>query len=301
VTGLDYSAARLAGGAIRSAGYDFVIRYVGTPGRTKNIAPFEYADLLAAGVAVALVYENVAEDALGGFAAGQGAARAARADADSIGFPANRPIYFAVDWVATAPQMPAVMAYLDGAASVLGVENVGVYGFQLTIRMAMDGGHAHWFWQCGAISALVPGTHLYQHNNDNTTVSGITCDVNDALAPDFGQNTQTTGGFLMALADWQQQRMFDRILSMSQGVAGQNYDGDQFAREQTQRAATDAALGQVLQLVGKQQGVSATDIATALAPRVIAALPAHLNTLGAADLAAIAKAVTDEESRRLSA
>jgi hypothetical protein len=190
--GLDYSAARLSGGAIRSAGYDFVIRYVGTPGRTKNITAAEYHDLVAAGVAVALVYENVAEDALGGFAAGQGAARAARADADSIGFPANRPIYFAVDWVAIAPQMPAVMAYLDGAADVLGIGQVGVYGFQLTIRTAMDGGHARWFWQCGALSALVPGSHLYQHNNDNTSVSGITCDVNDALAPDFGQNTQST-------------------------------------------------------------------------------------------------------------
>lgn len=185
--GLDYSDARLPGAAIRAAGYDFVIRYVGTPGRAKNIITAEYQDLIAAGVAVALVYENVAEDALGGFAAGQASARAARSDADSIGFPAARPIYFAVDWVATSPQMPAVMAYLDGAANVLGVERVGAYGFQLTIQTAMNNGHAKWFWQCGARSALVPGTHLYQHNNDNTTVSGITCDVNDALAIDFGQ------------------------------------------------------------------------------------------------------------------
>lgn len=297
--GLDYSAARLSGSAIRQAGYDFVIRYVGTPGRTKNIAGFEYADLVANGVAVALVYEDGAQDALGGFAAGQASARAARADADSIGFPANRPIYFAVDWVATAGQMPAVMAYLDGAGDVLGIGQVGVYGFQLTIRTAMDGGHARWLWQCGALDALVPGCHLYQHNNDNTTVSGITCDVNDALAPDFGQNTADTGGFLMALTDWQQQRMFDRILSMSEGVPGENFDGAQFAREQAWRAATDTTLGQLLQLLGQQHGVSATDIATALAPLVVAALPAHLPTLGAGDLAAIAKAVSDEQGRRL--
>src|SRR5437879_1703556 len=106
MAGLDYSAGRLTGRQIRDAGYDFVVRYVGTPGRTKNIAPDEYRDLVASGVAVALVYENVAEDALGGRVAGRGAALAARADADNVGFPRDRPIYFAVDWVATGSQMP---------------------------------------------------------------------------------------------------------------------------------------------------------------------------------------------------
>jgi hypothetical protein len=184
---LDYSSGRPSAAAIQAADYDAVIRYVGTPGRTKNITAAEYQDFVANGVPVALVYEDVAQDALGGCAAGQASAQAARADADNIGFPAGRPIYFAVDWVATASQMPAIMAYLDGAADVLGVDCVGVYGFQLTIQTAMNNCHARWFWQCGARSALVPGTHLYQHNNDNTVVAGITCDVNDILQDDFGQ------------------------------------------------------------------------------------------------------------------
>lgn len=74
---------------------------------------------------------------------------------------------------------------------------------------------------------------------------------------------------------------------------------DELVQTRGDVAQANAALGQVLQLVGAQHGVSATDIATALAPLVTAALPAHLTKLGADDLKAIAKAVNDEEARRL--
>jgi hypothetical protein len=306
VQGLDYSAARLSGAAIKQAGYDFVIRYVGTPGRTKNITAFEYADLTAAGVAVALVYEDQAQDALRGYPAGEAAARAARADADSIGFPADRPIYFAVDWVATWAEMPAIIDYLSGAAGALGVGRVGVYGFQATIQAAMVGRAARWFWQCGARSALVPGTHLYQHNNDNTTVSGITCDVNDALAPDFGQ---TTGDAMPSVEEIRAVLVPAFIDAMRYQVLATDHtaftiDGgrnvlDELVQTRADVAQANAALAQVVQLLGAQHSLSAVDIATVLAPLVIAALPAHLNKLSPDDLRAVAAAVVAEEGRRL--
>ncbi|MEC3975078.1 glycoside hydrolase domain-containing protein [Amycolatopsis sp. H20-H5] len=193
-TALDYSAGRPRAAAVRDARHDGVIRYVGTPGRTKNITRAEYADMVAAGRGVALVYENHAGDAAGGYAGGQAAARAARADADAIGFPADRPVYFAVDSdQVTRDQFTAVMAYLDGAASILGGrELVGVYGEFDVIEMAV-GAHARYGWQTAAWSTGKHSTKaaLYQRLGQ-IYVGGIQVDVSDILAPDWGQHNAPT-------------------------------------------------------------------------------------------------------------
>ncbi|GAA1951547.1 glycoside hydrolase domain-containing protein [Amycolatopsis minnesotensis] len=181
-TGLDYSAGRIPGRAIRSAGHSFAIRYAGTPGRTKNIKAAEYADLVASGVTVWLVYENGINDAMGGFRGGVAAARAARADADAIGYP-NGPIFFCADRHLAPGEVGTALTYLDGAASVLGRESVGAYGFSEFINPARDGGRAAFFWQCGSRSAVRPGVHVYQRNNGTAQVGGIKCDINDLLIP----------------------------------------------------------------------------------------------------------------------
>src|SRR5438445_343567 len=152
---------------------------------TANITATEYRDLVSAGVAVALVYENTAGDARGGYDAGVTGARLARADADAIGFPRNRPIYMAIDDVNASDYLPACMAYLDGAASVLGRDCTGVYGFRAVVAEALRQGKARWAWQCGSWSALVAGVHLYQRNNDTTTVGGIAGDAANANAYSF--------------------------------------------------------------------------------------------------------------------
>lgn len=181
-TGLDYSAGRISGRAVRDAGHSFVIRYVGTPGRTKNIKAAEYADLVANGVTVWLVYENGTEDAMGGFRGGVVAAQAARADAAAIGY-STGPIFFCADRHLAPGEVGTALAYLDGAASVLGRGSVGAYGFSEFINPARDGGHAAFFWQCGSRSAVRPGVHVYQRNNGTASVDGIQCDLNDLLIP----------------------------------------------------------------------------------------------------------------------
>ncbi|MGW3992231.1 glycoside hydrolase domain-containing protein [Amycolatopsis sp. NPDC004772] len=189
-TALDYSAGRPSADAVVKAGHSGVIRYIGTPGRTKNITKTEYADMTAKGVGVALVYENHAGDAAGGFAAGQTAARLARADADSIGFPSDRPIYFAVDSdQVTAANFAAVSAYLDGAASVLGsIDRVGVYGEYDVIEKNV-GPHARYGWQTAAWSGGKRSSKaaLFQRLGQ-IYVGGIQSDVNDILAADWGQH-----------------------------------------------------------------------------------------------------------------
>jgi hypothetical protein len=189
---IDYSAGRPSGAAVKNNGHAGVIRYVGTPGRTKNITKAEYADMAANGRGVALVYENHAGDAGGGFAGGVTAARTARADADAIGFPSNRPIYFAVDSdQVTSGQFLAAMAYLDGAASVLGRPRVGVYGEYDIVEMALPG-HAAYGWQTAAWSKGKRSAKAALFQKIGTVVvGGIACDENDVLNTDWGQHNFT--------------------------------------------------------------------------------------------------------------
>ncbi len=193
-TALDYSGGRPTGKAVSDAEHVGVVRYIGTPGRAKNLTRAEFLDMDARGRGVAAVYENHAGDAGGGYAAGQAAARAARADADKIGLPSNQPIYFAVDSdQVTKAQFDAVAAYLDGAASVIGWAQVGVYGEYDVIEMAV-GPHARLGWQTAAWSKGKQSAKaaLYQRLGQ-IYVGGIQCDVNDVRADDWGQhNHQST-------------------------------------------------------------------------------------------------------------
>jgi hypothetical protein len=189
-TAIDYSQGHPTADSVRAAGHSGVVRYVGTPGRTKNITAAEYRDMTSKGVGVALVYENHAGDAAGGFAAGQTAARNARADANAIGFPANKPIYFAIDSdQVTAADFAAVSAYLDGIASILGDRAlVGVYGEYDVIEKNV-GTHARLGWQTAAWSGGKRSSKaaLFQRLGQ-TYVGGTQVDINDILAADWGQH-----------------------------------------------------------------------------------------------------------------
>ncbi|MEV5537468.1 glycoside hydrolase domain-containing protein [Saccharopolyspora shandongensis] len=188
--GLDYSAGVPKAAAVKAAGFDFVVRYVGTPGRRKNITAGEYRDMTGAGVGVALVFENRAGDALAGRAAGARNARAALDDANSFGWPADRPIYMAVDQdITTESQMRTVVEYLRGAADVLGIERIGVYGEADVVDRAQRDNVARWFWQTKAWSRkrISPHAHLVQQT-ETVRVDGVECDINTTDRPDIGQH-----------------------------------------------------------------------------------------------------------------
>ncbi|MBB5153288.1 glycoside hydrolase domain-containing protein [Saccharopolyspora phatthalungensis] len=176
--------------AVRAAGFDFVIRYVGTPGRPKNITAGEYRDMTTNGVGVALIFENRAGDALAGRAAGARNARAALDNANSFGWPADRPIYMAVDQdITTESQMRTVVEYLRGAGDVLGVEKVGVYGEADVVDRAQRDGVARWFWQTKAWSRkrISPHAHVVQQT-ETVRVDGVECNINTTSRPDIGQH-----------------------------------------------------------------------------------------------------------------
>ncbi|NNH70164.1 DUF1906 domain-containing protein [Nocardia uniformis] len=189
--GLDYAGGRPGASAIRAAGYDFVVRYLSDGGPSlpgKLLTPAEADDLRAHGVSIASNWETTAARMLDGFGAGVTDAHAALAQVLRCGGRRDRPIYFSADFDATPQQQVPINAYLDGAASVLGRENVGIYGGYWPVSRALDAGTATWAWQTVAWSGgnLDPRRHLLQTARQ-VDVNRVRCDVNVAERTDFGQ------------------------------------------------------------------------------------------------------------------
>ena len=172
---LDYSAAKLTAQQVLGAGHSGVIRYIDSPERLgkKHTSRAEYADFVRNKVPVLLVFEVNINDADGGWNQGVAYAKRAKAGADYLGY--SGPIFFCND--KTGVSDPAAWrAYLDGAASILGKNRIGAYGFYNAMDTAL--GHATYFWQSGRRSDVRPHVHIWQDNNVQVTVAGITCDRN---------------------------------------------------------------------------------------------------------------------------
>src|SRR5262245_38605738 len=130
IEGIDYSYDHPTPAEIKAAGKAFTVRYFGTQGSGKNATKAECDALRAAGIDLVCNFEGrVAGWMAGGRQAGIDAAKAANADAIACGMPGDRPIYFSADYNATYDQYKAeIRPCLQGAASVIGVARVGVYG-----------------------------------------------------------------------------------------------------------------------------------------------------------------------------
>ena len=185
MNGIDYSFARPGGSAIKAAGYGFACRYLSSS-TGKALTASELADLHNNGLTVVVVFEDTANQSLNGHAQGIADAQEALNQANALGIPNDRPIYFAVDFDATAAQQAAIDAYLQGAATIIGANRVGVYGgFNVVSRCAANG-TAKWFWQTLAWSGgqQFSGNHIYQNGQ---SAFGGGADVDVSMQNDFGQ------------------------------------------------------------------------------------------------------------------
>ena len=186
--GVDYSFSRPGPDGLKRAGYDFAIRYLSGGTSGKDITPGELASFNAAGIAVGFVWETTGGAAKGGRAAGIADASAARKQLAALGV-TGRPIYFAVDYDPSGtPEMNAAVAYIQGAASVLGPSLTGVYGGLRVVNACATAKACAWFWQTYAWSGGVfsPVAQLRQVKNGQT-VAGGTVDLCEATVPYFGQ------------------------------------------------------------------------------------------------------------------
>lgn len=203
---VDYAAGRPGAQAIQDAGFQGAIRYLAnSPDRglpNKILVPEEARDFLDRGMLVTSCFQQNKADADGGYQLGAVHARAALDWHFHCGGPGFRPIYFTpMDRDTTLREWnERCRPYLDGVASVLGKEWVGVYGGQRTMWWAAEEGY-RWRWQTRGWSRYdisggwhnewptqwVPGVQIRQERVDEDTIAGIGIDVNTTWAEDFGQ------------------------------------------------------------------------------------------------------------------
>lgn len=185
-SGIDYAYGTPDLGRLKAAGCTFVCRYLGgDPG--KDLSHDEAEWLSHAGLDIVVVFEANAQEALRGSAAGESNAVFAQGQLNRIGAP-HAPVYFAVDFDVQPDQMPPIRSYFRGAVGQLGHPRVGVYGGYPVVHelMSLDGVKYGWqtiAWSGGRWSphAQLRQTAIERHE------FGIVCDLDRALAADFGQ------------------------------------------------------------------------------------------------------------------
>jgi photosystem II stability/assembly factor-like uncharacterized protein len=163
-----------------------VIRYVGAR-KWKSLTRKEANALRGSGIDIAAVYETKADWMLAGRSAGVAAAKKARAAVIACGGPRTPFVYFACD-VATS-RYSAVNACLQGAASVLGADHVGIYGSYSVCENALKSGYATKAWQTEAWSyaKVLAGAALFQRAHHIDGSLGLDYDSNLARTDDIGQ------------------------------------------------------------------------------------------------------------------
>jgi len=187
--GIDYASARPNLDEVKNDGFVFVARYVCGLVGTKVITKAEADDIRAHGLGLVLVYEQYIERPLEGRVAGAQDAIVALAQSIAAGFPKDKPIYFAVDFDARPAQQPAIDEYLRGAAEVLGLSRVGVYGGINLIDRCFASKTASFYWQTGAWSYGKESVHanmVQMTSLNGSVVGGVKVDINETRKDDWG-------------------------------------------------------------------------------------------------------------------
>jgi hypothetical protein len=190
IEGVDYSFNHPSPTGLYEVGKRFAGRYLGPGMPPKDLTRVEADGLKAAGLTIVALVEATSQGAMGGRAAGQAHAHSALAEAPGVGMPDGHPFYFAVDFDVSPAQWPTVREYLAGAADVLGLDRVGVYGGYNAMVWAARDHAARWLFQTYAWSwgRWYVGRNIEQYRNGVSLVGG-TVDLCRGLTPYFGQWT----------------------------------------------------------------------------------------------------------------
>ncbi|WP_135546969.1 glycoside hydrolase domain-containing protein [Paenibacillus cymbidii] len=166
--------------AFRRDGMEFVCRYL-VPSGWKALTPAEAKLIGDAGLQLVSVFETTADRALGGRAAGLADAATALKVAAAVGQPEGSCIYFAVDFDATAAQMPSIIAYIAAASEATPAYTTGVYGSYSVVEAVIQAGACSRGWQTYAWSGgkRSARAQIYQYQNDVDS-NGIKIDRNES-------------------------------------------------------------------------------------------------------------------------
>jgi Domain of unknown function (DUF1906)/Putative peptidoglycan binding domain len=187
VKGCDYAFTTVPVSALTADGIAFACRYLSTD-PAKNLSAAERDALHAAGISIVLVWETTGTSPLSGYAKGLAEAKAARTEATALGCPANIPIYYAVDFNATASQMGEILDYLHGASDAEGNKGlVGPYGSYDVIEAAAAAGYT-FLWQTYAWSnGQWASAATIRQTLNGTHIGGADVDLDEAVAGNYGQ------------------------------------------------------------------------------------------------------------------
>ncbi|MEU2035539.1 DUF1906 domain-containing protein [Nocardia amamiensis] len=199
-TVIDYAGGVPSAAAIKEAGHLGVIRYVsdrrpgaewmaGKPLRVAEVERLKEADLRI--VSCYQFGKGPTADWRGGLEAGKRHAERGLALHRAAGGPDHVPIYASIDDNPSAADFATMIApYLLGWQAVLGKERTGVYANAPTIELATAAGLCSWYWQhdWGTPDGFVhPAAHLHQFEIDKRSIDGVGIDLNNVLAPEYGQ------------------------------------------------------------------------------------------------------------------
>lgn len=174
--GID-TAKHLNPGAVKAAGYEFVIRY-DAPDEPKydwkRADAAELSAYMGEGLGVLLVWESYASRCLEGANAGIEDARISASHLAAIGYPNDVPLFVAAD-LNTTPD--AVRPYFAAFASIRPC--IGGYGAAGVIEPLLDAGIIRYGWQAGGASAWLGNDrvsqkcHLYQRLVPTRSIAGV--------------------------------------------------------------------------------------------------------------------------------
>lgn len=129
-----------------------------------------------------------------GHAGGAQDAQFALDDLAALGVTGWQCVYFCADTDTNASTYDDVDAYLQGVATKIPVAKIGLYGEADLVDYIRARNRASWFFQPCAWSnhRIADGVHIYQGNSQTkqpwqAVIGGITCDIDEALQPNYGQ------------------------------------------------------------------------------------------------------------------
>ena len=186
---VDFAFSRPAPSAIKAARCIGVLRYV-CADTSKRITAAEAAAYHAVGLAVALVYEDGAEDFANGANAGAAKATIAAPQLKALGVPKDRPVYCAIDGSLSPADFVLAYEGIHAFASLLGRPDA-IYGPRPFLAWCQHTHGVEYLWELGSSSyntgpEPTSGKRLQQLVG-GAPIGGCDVDYNDILEPDWGQ------------------------------------------------------------------------------------------------------------------
>ena len=309
------AAGRLSGAACQTVKVTSAARYIdtGLKSRVKTyLSAAEVSDLRTHHVALRPTWEIGADDVLSGRATAVAQAKKAVLDLTGLGM-SDAVCWWTSDRDIVLANKAAVVAYAAGWAEVLGPERCGVYGDREVLDWVIGAGLARYGWQAGATSwsggQISPHAHIVQTTRQ-TTVGGVSCDINNVVtsSPDYGQwprvedDVALTGAEIAAIAKavW--------AFTITDPHPEGDPDGAPASSHLRWAQARTRVIQERLGVDGSTLPATPAPVSTAsdvdeakLAADLAPLLTAQVSHLTEADLADVARAVADEQARRLAA